>query len=101
MSILQVGDDTDPWIQFVGGPFDGHRQHHRSTTEPLAADVVWLVTPDSLRQIDHLESIHPALGNPLTSVALYILNTTSEHPNYMYAGSLGPRAFSDVIANLN
>ncbi|KLU06721.1 hypothetical protein RISK_001285 [Rhodopirellula islandica] len=37
----------------------------------------------------------------MTSVALYILNTTSEHPNYLYAGSLGPRAFSDVIANLN
>ncbi|MDA8745791.1 hypothetical protein N9N28_14255 [Rubripirellula amarantea] len=98
--MLPIADNSDQWIEFIGGPFDGYRQQYLSTKKPLAPDVVWLVTNASLRQRGHGDCIKPTVENSLTSVALYALDDGSPLANYRYAGTIGPRAFTNVMAEL-
>lgn len=101
MSMFQVAANTDQWIEFTGGPFDGHWQPHHSALNRLPSDVVWLVTEDAFRQLDRPRWMKSSSGGDLTSAALYELDVSSGLPNYRYAGSIGPRSFSDAIRNLN
>lgn len=93
--------NTDRWIEFVGGPFDGHRQPFRSTICDLARDVFWLVTDDAFRELHGPRWVNPQPIRGLTSVAMYELDDAREFPNYRYLGSIGASIFSDAIRNLN
>lgn len=93
--------NTDRWIEFVGGPFDGHRQRYRLTICELARDVFWLVTDDTFRQLDHPRWVNSLPIGGLTSVAMYELDDACKLPNYRYVGSIDSSIFRDVIRDLN
>ena len=95
--MLQAATEAEQWIEFVGGPFDGYQQPLQLPTEQLATDVVWLVTEDAFRQLDLAQSVKSEPGGVLKSVALYALDLASELLKYRYAGSIGPKAFSDAM----
>lgn len=100
MLILKILPTTANWIEFIGGPFDGYRQPAQSTKRQLASDIVWLVTKEALGQLNRRRRMS-SRGGVLTSVALYTLDDSSESQRYLYAGSIGPRTFSDAIDRLN
>lgn len=98
--MLQNAANTNHWIEFVGGPFDGHRQPYQSNFARLADDVVWFVTEDAFRQLDRPRPIKPLPSGVLTSAALYEPDVSAEPPNYQYIGSVGPRMLTEAIRNL-
>jgi hypothetical protein len=43
-------------IEFIGGPYDGHKEPCLTQTARLPADVVWCVSDDALRMLEGEES---------------------------------------------
>jgi len=58
-------------IEFIGGPYDGHKQTCIKRPIHLPADVVWFVCEDVFRLLDGQDR-RP--GGSITSVALYELD---------------------------
>ena len=88
-------------IEFSGGPFDGYMQPCSSSPERLPGDVVWLVSCDAFRQINFPHQVEPSLGEKLTSVALYGLDTSSEPPRYRHVGSISMTCLQRLLQNLS
>jgi hypothetical protein len=57
-------------IEFIGGPYDGHKEPCFTWPADLPADVVWLVCENVFRLLDRRDH-RP--GGSITSVALYQL----------------------------
>ena len=94
-------DRKESTIEFIGGPFDGYLQHRSSSPERLPGDVVWLVSSDSFCQINVPHLLEPSSGGTLTSVALYGLDTSSEHPRYRHVGSISTTCLQTLLRNLS
>lgn len=97
--MLRVSDNAGPWIEFRGGPFDGH--HQLSTKGSFAAEILCFITRDTFRQLNRIEDRKSPNGGALTSVALYELDAVSDPPTYRHAGSIGGQSFGDVIAGMS
>ncbi len=98
--MVPAAANTDRWIEFVGGPFDGHRQPSHSTISELSRDVFWLVTDDAFRELHGSGWVNPDPTRRLTSVAMYELDDACKFPSYRYVGSIGANSFNDVIRDL-
>ena len=72
-------------IEFIGGPYDGHKEPCLTQTAHLPADVVWCVCEDAFRILEGEDS-QP--GGSTTSVALYRLAVTNGAPLYRFAGAI-------------
>ena len=94
-------DRKELTIEFIGGPFDGFLQRRSSSRERLPGDVVWLVSSDSFCQINVPHPLEPSSGRTLTSVALYGLDTSSEHPRYRHVGSISTTCLQTLLRNLS
>lgn len=101
MSMYHVADNTEHWIEFIGGPFDGHWQRCHWPVKRLPADIVWLVCEDAFRQIDWPRQKTPSLGGALSSAALYELDDSAAMPTYRHAGSISAHSFGDAIRNVD
>jgi hypothetical protein len=72
-------------IEFVGGPYDGHKESCFTRPIHLPADVVWLVCEDVFRLLDGKDRCP---GGAMTSVALYKLDADSGTCRYRFAGAV-------------
>ena len=55
-------------VEFIGGPFDGHRESVPHDPQYLSEDLAWLVSDNVYRL---LEGKPHGLKRPTTSIALY------------------------------
>lgn len=73
-------------VEFIGGPFDGHRQVV-ALPEALSDTVALPVNRNVYRILDGL----PAIDNMITTtIALYELEVVEGHPRYYFLGSTLP-----------
>ena len=94
MKAMQEGDDDRLRvleIEFLGGPYDGHKEPCFAQPVHLPADVVWLVCEDVFRLLAG-EDYH--LGGSITSVALYELEQANGACRYRFAGAISGREFT-------
>jgi hypothetical protein len=71
-------------VEFIGGPFDGHRQ---PISIPLTALAAMAAFPIS-RNIFHLfDGVSREPDAPTTSLAIYELAVVDEQPRYHFLGS--------------
>ena len=47
-----------PAIEFIGGPYDGHKEVCRTQTVHLPTDLAWIVCEDAFRMLEGRDS-HP------------------------------------------
>lgn len=78
---------NDYEVEFVGGPFDGHRQYVSIPPETLAAKVGLPVSQNVFRLFDG-RSAKPNL--PTTSIAVYQLSQGCGTPRYHFLGATAP-----------
>ena len=71
-------------IEFLGGPYDGHKEPGCTLPAHLPADVVWLVCEDVFRLLDGKDH-RP--GGSITSVAIYELDAGNGAVRYRFAGA--------------
>ena len=71
-------------IEFIGGPYDGHKEPCLTRAVHLPADVVWCVCEDAFRLLEGEES-QP--GGSITSVAFYELETGEDADRYRFRRS--------------
>jgi hypothetical protein len=81
-------------IEFIGGPYDGHKEVYFTPPIHLPADVVRLVCDDALRLLDGKN--HRA-GGSITSVALYELEGGNGACRYRFAGAISLRELADSM----
>ena len=84
-------------IEFIGGPYDGHKEPCLTQTARLPADVVWCVCDDAFRMLEGEES-QP--GGSITSVAVYRLAVTHGAPLYRFAGAISANELTDTIRGI-
>ena len=77
-------DLRPPVIEFIGGPYDGHKAPCLTQAARLPADVVWCVCDDVFRMLEGEDS-QP--GGSITSVALYRLAENNGAPVYRFEGA--------------
>jgi hypothetical protein len=86
MTHTRNGIDPRPTvIEFIGGPYDGHKEPCLTETARLPADVVWCVCDDAFRMLEGRAS-HP--GGSITSVAFYELEATNDARRYRFTRSI-------------
>lgn len=89
-----------PWspvIEFIGGPYDGHKEPCLTQTARLPADVVWCVCDDAFQILEGEES-QP--GGSITSVAVYRLVVTHGAPLYRFAGAISANELTNAIRGI-
>lgn len=74
-----------PPIEFIGGPYDGHKELCRTQIVHLPTDLVWIVCEDAFRMLDGKDS-HP--GGSITSVAIYELEAGKDARRYRFTRSI-------------
>ena len=72
-------------IEFIGGPYDGHKELCFTRPIDLCADLVWFVCEDVFRLLDGKDS-RP--GASITSVALYELDEVNGACRYQFVGAV-------------
>ena len=81
------GDDRIRYldIEFIGGPYDGHKESCFREPVHLPAELVWFVCEDAFRMLNGKD--HCPAGS-FTSVALYELETGNGASRYRFARSI-------------
>ena len=95
--MFRIAPKAEERIEFVGGPFDGHWHSYFSAVARLPADVVWLVSINAFRKLEHPGGMMLSPGNVLSSAALYELDVTATMLKYRHAGSISAQGFGDTI----
>lgn len=85
-------------IEFLGGPFDGHRQVSSPLSQDLPVRLVWLVCDGAFEELNG--RISPRHGQ-LTSVAFYDLERHASRVRYRYFGSLSSHDFNEALCASN
>ena len=83
-------------IEFIGGPYDGHRQTCLMSPNQLPSDVICLVCDDGLRLIGG--GVHEQRGT-FTSVALYEIDWATGTARYRFAGAIPAKDFRESLLN--
>ena len=81
-------------IEFIGGPYDGHKEPCFTSPTHLSAEVVWLVCDDAFRLLagkDHHS------GGSLTSVAVYELEVSNGRFRYWFARAISVKELTHSI----
>ena len=99
--MLNFAANAEQWIEFTGGPFDGHLQRYHSTPQRLPTEVVWLVSAEAFRQIARSPPRTSSFSGTLSSAALYELDIASALPKYRYAGSISAQSLRIAIHKLD
>ena len=81
-------------IEFIGGPYDGHKEPCLTRPVHLPAHVVWFVCEDVFRLLDGKDH-HP--GGSITSVALYELEVGSSAFRYRFASAISVKGLTDSM----
>ncbi|HUY31461.1 MAG TPA: hypothetical protein VMV69_01675 [Pirellulales bacterium] len=71
-------------VEFVGGPFDGHRQPISIPPTALASMAAFPISRNIFRLLDR-ETGEP--NAPTTSLAIYELAVVDEQPRYHFLGA--------------
>ena len=100
MPMIRVATNVEKWIEFVGGPFDGHWHSYVSAVNRLPAEVLWLVSNDTFRELDRTGRRIASLGGALSSAAFYELDATATLPKYRHAGSISAQSFDSTVDKL-
>ena len=85
-------------IEFVGGPYDGHKEPSFTRPVQLPTDVIWLVCEDVFRL---LNGKGHRTGGRITSVALYELEVRNAAVRYRFAGAASVNELTDSMPELN
>ena len=83
-------------IEFIGGPYDGHRQTCVMSPNQLPSDVICLVCDDGLRLIG---GGVPERRGACTSVALYGIDWSTGTARYRFAGAISAKDFRESLLN--
>lgn len=81
-------------VEFVGGPYDGHKATGFTRVAQLPTDLVWLVCEDAYRTLDGVR------GRPcgwMSSFAIYKLVYDRGTPRYRFARAVPIDVLSDLI----
>jgi hypothetical protein len=81
-------------IEFIGGPFDGHKEFSMERPAHLAADVIRLVGKGVLRFIDGRRHLP---GQAIVSAALYELVLGSGAPRYEFVGAISAAEVAELM----
>jgi len=81
-------------IEFIGGPYDGHKKPCFTRPVHLPADVVWFVCEDAFRLLDGKDQ-RP--GGTITSVALYKREIWSDAWRYRFARSMSVKELTQSM----
>jgi hypothetical protein len=73
------------FIEFIGGPYDGHKEPCFTWPTRLPANVVWLVCDDAFRLLDGKDH-RP--GGSIASVAIYELEVGNGACRYRFVGAI-------------
>jgi hypothetical protein len=82
-----MAGDATCTVEFIGGPFDGHRARF-PTAQELPHDLIWLVSENVFRLL-HGQQRVPA--GPITSVAVYCRRRKGDDWCYRFSRALPPR----------
>ena len=94
---MMPSDQTQPTIEFIHGPFDGHREAVDRTCETLPEELLCLVSANSFRFFDD----QPAVTDlELTSIAIYERTLRSGGWAYLFAGTISAQKIKDVCAQV-
>lgn len=77
-------------IEFIGGPYDGHKEPCFVRPIHLPADLVWFVCEDVFRLLDGGDLCS---GGSITSVALYELERVNGTCRYRFVGAISAKEF--------
>ena len=75
-------------IEFIGGPYDGHKEPSFTPPIHLPAELVWFVCEDAFRLLDGKDH-RP--GGSFTSVALYELELANGARRYRFVRTIPVR----------
>jgi hypothetical protein len=81
-------------IEFIGGPYDGHKEPCFTSPAHLSAEVVWLVCEDAFLV---LAGKDPHSGGSLTSVAVYELEVGNGAVRYRFARAISVKELTHSI----
>lgn len=84
-------------IEFLGGPYDGHKVMRRTRPERLPKDLVWLVGEDTFRLTSEVSRPSRRFNKSLTSVALYSLEKADRKYQYQFVGAVSIDQLLDSI----
>lgn len=92
------GDDRtqDFQIEFMGGPFDGHKLPCAARPLHLPADIIWFVCDDVFRLF--AGKVGPPDGS-INSVALYKLEAGGGACRYRFAGTASAAQLIPAVAD--
>ena len=100
--MVQIPDDHEDQmrcleIEFLGGPYDGHKVMRRTWPARLPKDLIWFVGEDAFRLIG--EDNRPSLrsNRSLTSVALYALEQVDDKFQYHFVGATSVDQMMELI----
>ncbi len=84
-------------VEFIGGPYDGHRQNFLFQHVQLPPNVIWPVCDDAFSQLN--ETIHCRTGT-ITSIALYEIEWKSDAARYRFTAALSFKDFEVSIRGI-
>ena len=84
-------------IEFIGGPYDGHKEIVVTRPIHLPADVGWFVCEDIFRMINGKDS-RPC--GSITSVALYELAVKDDSYEYRFARTVSVDTFMQSLGKI-
>ena len=82
-------------VEFVGGPYDGHKATGFTRVAQLPTDLSWLVCEDAFRLLDGARSRR---RGSVSSIAIYGLVFDHGTPRYRYTGAVPIEVLSDLIS---
>ena len=81
-------------IEFIGGPYDGHKEPSFTPPIHLPAELVWFVCEDAFRLLDGKDHCP---GGSFTSVALYELEAGKDAGRYRFTRSISLEELRDSM----
>jgi len=90
---MMPSNQTQRLIEFLHGPFDGHREAVDRDCETLPEELLCLVTANSFRCFDDEPRVR---DEELTSIAIYQRRPRSGEWVYLFAGTISAQRIKDV-----
>ncbi len=81
-------------VEFIGGPYDGHRQSCLFQHVQLPPNVIWPVCDDAFAQLDG--KIDCRTGT-ITSIALYEIEWESGAARYRFIAAVALKDFEEFL----
>ena len=89
-------EDLSCTIEFIGGPYDGHREAFPVAAEQLPQDLMWLVSERAFQALDEVAESSNAV---VSSIAIYERECRVGVWRYEFVDTLSPHEFGSHIVD--